>query len=304
MAELTVAVVGCGDVGRAHAFTWTQLSGSHLVSVCDANGHAAAKAAADYGVEAYTTLQDALDAEQVDIVDVCVDDPTETVRFALRAGANVLCPAVPARSVEEIQALADVASDRERVLMPAFLFRFHPLVLHIKERVDEDDLGALAMFRCRISGGIAQPGLLDAISGPLCHAVDLFRYLCGEISQMSGTASFDASNEERTVSSAAAVLRGDRVVAVVEGSTDLIAARSAVELYGTAGGCVVDFETGVAQTRTADSPVWQTWEEAGAGALERLLAHFADVLRGLQSPLCTVDDAVRAVAVCSRIAPA
>src|SRR5690242_17578425 len=139
MSELRVAVVGCRGLGAVHLHCWANLSGVRIAAVCDAEGLTAARAAGRVeGAAAFTEVEALLDTEPYDIVDVCVP-PWERVsvgKAALLRGANVLCESPPALTEEEAGALVLLASERERLLMPAFCHRFHPPVLFAKELVD------------------------------------------------------------------------------------------------------------------------------------------------------------------------
>src|SRR5438874_12281752 len=94
MAELVVAVVGCGGAGSVHLGCWSNLVGVRIAAVCDRDGVVAATAAADTpGAAAFTTLSDLLASGPFDIVDVCTPagPQYEAARAALNAGAHVLC---------------------------------------------------------------------------------------------------------------------------------------------------------------------------------------------------------------------
>jgi predicted dehydrogenase len=307
MAELSVAIIGCEGVGALHLAGWAQQSGARVSAVCDRDGVTAARAAARFeDSSAFTNYRDLLTAGPFDIVDICepVDAQFEIAKAALQARANVLCEAPFTGSVESATALTELAAARERLLMPAFFLRFEPSLWFLHELIENDDLGRPTMFRCRLSGDYGMPRLAPA-SGALLntalHGLDLFRFFCGEVTSVSGrTATIHPDSEaEDTV---AIVLNGNATVGVVEASWNPIGAQSALEVYGTAGACLVDLTTGTLRYTTADQPIWQHRDEIGPSRVERMIAHFADVVRGLQTPLVTANDAVRALELCAEVA--
>src|SRR5579871_2521465 len=128
MAELTVAVVGCGGAGNVHLRCWAHLSGIRIAAVCDLDSLRAARAAAQYpGAGAFTGAADLLASGPFDIIDVCTppDQHFSVAEAALRAGANVLCETPLTTTLDDAQALVRLAAERERLLMTAFCHRFH-----------------------------------------------------------------------------------------------------------------------------------------------------------------------------------
>ena len=314
MAELAVALVGCGGAGSVHLTCWQNLIGVRVAAVCDTNGLLAARAVANIdGAAAYTDVRAMLRTQPFDIIDVCTN-PTQhfsVAEAALRAGANVLCEKPLTTSVEDARTLVRTAAERERLLMTAFTHRFHPPLLFAKELVDNDDLGRITMFRCRFSGffeGVAESGLADAeqsgggvLVDTAVHGIDLFRYFCGEVSEIQGRLA-TVTPELKVEDTAALLLKGENgALGVVEASWSQHGGRSVVEIYGTAGACIVEYETGIVRYMTADQPLYQTREEGGPNRFERQIAHFADAVRGLQPLLVTGKDGLRAVELCAEV---
>jgi predicted dehydrogenase len=306
MAELSVAVVGCGPAGQVHLQCWAVQTGVQIAAVCDTDGLLAARTAASYpGAAAFTDTQAMLNGMTFDIVDVCVPPGQHAaiVETALRAGAHVLCEKPLALDPNQARALAQLASDRERLLSVMFCHRFHPPVLFLKELLDNDDIGTPAMFRFRLSGFWVQAeeknAGIDVLWDTAIHGLDLFRALCGEVSSLTMEKSrinLSLSLDDTVV----ILLRSERgAIGVLEASWSTPGGRSVLELYGSAGACIVDYDTGTLRYLTADQPFWQTREEGGPNRFERQIAHFADAVRGLQPLLVTGEDGAVAVALCA-----
>ncbi len=313
MAELTVAVVGCGAQGNVHLACWSNLSGVRIVAVCDTDGITAARTAAQYeGTAAFTGVYDLLVMQPFDIVDVCTPAAAqyEVTAADLQTGANVLCETPFTADTAQARRLAQLASERERLLMPGFCHRFHPPILFASDLLANDDLGRPSMFRCRFSGlrlDLEERGLKQAkgmAEGALfetaIHGVDLFRALCGEAHSATGKTM--ATNPDlRVEDTVGLVLQSDNALGVVETSWSSPGGRNAVEVYGTAGACLIDYDLGTLRYLTADQPVWRSHDVGGPNRFEREIAHFADAVRGLQPLLISGEDGVRAVELCTEV---
>jgi predicted dehydrogenase len=314
LPELSVAVVGCGGAGNVHLGCWTNVSAARIAAICDRNGSAVSATALQYpGAAAFTDLDAMLQAGPFDVLDVCVtpDEQAAVARAGLLAGAHVLCEKPVGTDASEAGALAALAASRERLLMPAFCHRFHPPTLLAAELLQNDELGAPRMFRFRLSGlfaGVEATWLSDrAVSGggalidTAIHGIDLFRALIGEPAVVSGRLS--TVRADLSVEDTAALLlqTSGGAIGVVEAGWSSPGGRNVIEIYGTAGACIVDYDDGTARFLTADRPVWRRADESGPNRFERMIFHFADAIRGLQPLMVDGEDAVRAHEICAEV---
>jgi predicted dehydrogenase len=265
------------------------------------------------GAAAFSDLRSLLGSGPFDVVDVCVPVELrhEAASGALRAGANVVCETPIGTTAAEARSLATIAAERERLLMPASIHRFHPPALFARELLESDDLGRPVSFRCRFSDARnfleeMQHGPTAVVSGVTRetgqHGIDLFRALLGEVREAAGMAA--AVTPGLAVDDTAAItLRSERgALGVIEVSQRLPGSRNVVEIYGTVGACLLDYDAGTVRTFGAEHPVWQTHDVSGLNGLEGCLAHFADVVRGLQTPAVTAQDAVRVLELIEALA--
>jgi len=123
-----VAVVGAGVFGREHARVYSELSGSHLVAVCDIDESRGRPVAERYGaafVSDYRELFGMVDA-------VSVAAPTEShhpiVCELLHAKIAVLVEKPMARTLDEADEMIDAANRSGAVLQVGHLERFNPAV--------------------------------------------------------------------------------------------------------------------------------------------------------------------------------
>lgn len=123
-----VAVVGAGVFGREHARVYSELSGSHLVAVCDIDESRGRPVAERYGaafVSDYRELAGMVDA-------VSVAAPTESHRAIvcelLQAKIAVLVEKPIARTLDEADQMIEAANRNGAVLQVGHLERFNPAV--------------------------------------------------------------------------------------------------------------------------------------------------------------------------------
>lgn len=130
-------------MGRMHASVYRVLEGAELVAIVDKNGESAAKLGE--GLPTYSSLDELLRAEQVDVIDICL--PTDlhaeyTIRAA-EAKKHVFCEKPMALRLADAHAMKE-ACDRNGVrLMIGHCIRFWPEYAHLKKLIDGCSLGRL-----------------------------------------------------------------------------------------------------------------------------------------------------------------
>jgi predicted dehydrogenase len=310
MSELSIAIIGAGAAGHVHLQCWRNMSGIRIAAVCDTDALEAAKMAGEVtGTAAFKDVSTMLRSERFDIVDVCVPASVqlEVCRAALNAGAHVLCESPFTANADAADTLVRLAELKERLLAPVFCHRTHPPVLFAKELLDQDEIGRPTMFRCRFSGywdeasSDERARTQGALRSTAIHGIDLFRYFCGNIASVSGQLA-TANPDLKVEDTAALLLRAESgAIGVVETSWSSPGGRSVLEIYGSAGAVIVDYDTGALRYLTADHPVWRHHDEGGPNRFERLIASFADSVRGLQKPAANAEDGAAAADICDKV---
>jgi len=177
-------------------------------------------------------------------------------------------------------------------------------VLFARELLESDDLGRPVSFRCRFSdprkfsptgGTLAEPALFGVVRETGQHGLDLFRSLFGEVTAARGLTSTITPGLAVEDNAVITVRAEDGTVGAVEVSLNLPGSRNVIEIYGTDGACILDYDTGTVRFKSAEYPIWQTHDVSGLNGLEACLAHFADAVRGLQTLSVTGADGARAL---------
>ena len=130
---LRCAVVGVGHLGKWHAAKYAQLADTELVAVVDSNATTAREIAAKYGCEPVLDHRALLG--RVDAVSIAA--PT-TLHYAiardfLDVGCHVLLEKPITTTIEEAQALNQLAEERRVVLQVGHLERFNVALRRLLE---------------------------------------------------------------------------------------------------------------------------------------------------------------------------
>ncbi|MEV1019463.1 Gfo/Idh/MocA family oxidoreductase [Streptomyces sp. NPDC050264] len=199
-------MVGYAFMGAAHSQGWRTVGRvfdlplePRLAAVCGRDGSAVRAAADRLGwAAAETDWRVLIERDDVDLVDICTpgDSHAEIAIAALEAGKHVLCEKPLANSVEEAEAMTEVAQQAQQrglVAMTGFNYRRVPAIALARRMVADGRIGTLRHVRVsylqdwlvdpafpltwRLQKPYAGSGALGDLGA---HAVDLAQYVAGE----------------------------------------------------------------------------------------------------------------------------
>ncbi len=135
MPKIRVGVVGVGHLGQHHARIYAELPNCELVGVADVDAGAAQRIAKQYKTKAYTDHRDLLDR-----VDACSVVVPTIHHFAVAAdflarGIHVLVEKPITSTVEEAQALIDLAREKNCILQVGHIERFNAAIMRLRQIV-------------------------------------------------------------------------------------------------------------------------------------------------------------------------
>lgn len=208
MSRNGIAIIGAGMIGAAHAAGYRAYAGRFrglvLDTICDTNVEAAGKLARDWGFARVADDWRAVIAdERIGIVSVCLPNflHTEVTQAALAAGKHVLCEKPLALSAEEARGTRDLARAAPGRSGTVFNYRRIPALADIRARLAAGELGdpvqITVLYQCdyaadpllphswRYEYDRAGPGALLDLG---THAVDMMRFMFGEVAQVIGAA--------------------------------------------------------------------------------------------------------------------
>ena len=128
-AKTPVVVIGAGEHGKRHARQFRQIAGAELVGVYDRQPERSEEIAAELGVRALQSLEEALERGRAASIVIPATDHARVASRALEAGLDVLIEKPIARTVAEADDLIRQAESLGRILQVGHVERFNPGVL-------------------------------------------------------------------------------------------------------------------------------------------------------------------------------
>ncbi len=198
MSSPGVAIVGCGLVGTKRA---AALGAARLVACADSIPERAAALARESQGARVVDWRQAVADSAVDIVIVATtnDALAPVACAAIESGKDVLVEKPAARSVKELNTVAEKAAACRRIVRVGFNHRYHPALQQARTLVDSDAVGELMFVRGRYGHG-GRPGYerewrADPVrsgGGELIdqgvHLIDLARWFLGPFETVEGSA--------------------------------------------------------------------------------------------------------------------
>src|SRR5215212_1019037 len=182
-------------MGGVHLNAYANIPEVEVVGVADASRENATAVAESIGARPYTSYDELVSAEDVEVVDVCL--PTAFHKdLALKAageGKHVILEKPIARTIEGAGEILDAFSGGGPRLFVGHVVRFFPEYVGIKDKIEAGELGTIGVVRTsrrspflrgwndwyadwRISGGV----LVDL----LIHDFDFLRWTLGNIERV------------------------------------------------------------------------------------------------------------------------
>ena len=195
--------------------------------------------------------------------------------------------------------------------MPGHCHRFPPQIERMRRIIEDEELGLPRMFRFRIGFSFPRAGnswfsdpevagggiLLDTH----VHSVDVFRYLVGEVAEVTAlTSTVDSplGPALRVEDSAILTVLGtEGALGVMEASWRTPPPEVQVTVYGTAGRATMDYRSMQLSFQSAEDEQPRVVEVEDANRFDREIEHFLAVVRGEQQPRLTPEDGVIAIRI-------
>jgi predicted dehydrogenase len=203
--RIGVAVVGCGGVSAGHLSAYAVHSGVRLVAAVDVRAELAEQAAAKYGAERwYSAIGEACADPDIQVVDLCLPHHLHApvAIQAAQAGKHVFVEKPIANTLDEADQMIEACRKAGVLLMVDQTKRYQNRHRKIKELLDAGYVGDPILVKSAYPQDITyawhhmEPARLKGywkhdgvISGIGIHALDLLRWLVGEVAQVHAVAS-------------------------------------------------------------------------------------------------------------------
>jgi len=313
MNEWRIGIVGLGSAGRTHLAALKSV-GVERIYAADRNPRNRLWAAQEHGVACYADFNELLKSQALDglIVATPPRSHAELVDEALRNQVHVLCEKPMAVDMRDCDRIVSAASKSSKITTVGFCHRFEPAVQRLHELIQDGQLGELVLFRCAFAHDLEEgvrAWLVDPATsggGVLAdsgtHAIDLFRYLIGEVDGVKCLTSQTRSSialQQKVEDSAVLSLRSGQCIGSIalcwraapwEGTVEAVGLDGrAVVHYGASQGASLHLRRGVSE--------WQEVSLAPADRFHLQIEHWLACLAGQQTPLVSVHDGFEATRV-------
>ncbi|MCD6291227.1 MAG: Gfo/Idh/MocA family oxidoreductase [Anaerolineae bacterium] len=307
--KIRVAVVGAGNIARAHLNAYVQSGRAEIVAVADVVEEIAQARAEEFDCKAYTGHREMFDSEDIQAISVCTPPIAhrEVTEAALERGLAVLCEKPLARTVEEAQAMVKAADRTNGILMTALCHRFHPAVCALREMITAGRLGQIIHFHNRfafrfvgventwfVNPEIAGGGILLDTA---VHSVDLFRFLVGEVESAWARLHTTLPGLKVEDSAILHVHSTEGADGVIECSWVTPVSEAAIWLYGTRGEAVVDYAAAELRYRLEGDDDWTRVPDEGPNRFVGEINHFLDCVVNGTKPTVDGREGLRALEI-------
>jgi myo-inositol 2-dehydrogenase/D-chiro-inositol 1-dehydrogenase len=311
----SIAVLGCGRIGRMHARVLARHPGAQLVSVYDVIPDTAAETSRELGVRSAASVEEVLGDPA--IAAVLIATPTHThvelIIGAARAGKAVLCEKPIDLDMARVLECETAIRGLRCTVMIGFNRRFDPSFRALRERVQAGEIGRVEQVIITSRDPSPPPATYVATSGGLfrdmtIHDFDMARYLVGDIAEVHavGAVLIDpAIGEAGDIDSAMITLRS-RSGALVHINNSRRCAYGydqRLEVFGSGGMLLAGNRHattvqsfGSASTGAADV-VLPFFVERYAEAYSAEVTHFLDCVSSGATPMTSFADGVEALRI-------
>jgi len=324
-----VALFGCGGVSAGHFSAYAANPRARLIAAVDVRPELAEAAAKKWGAEHwYTSTAEALANPDVQIADLCLPHHLHApvAIEAARAGKHVFVEKPIANTLDEADAMIATCRDNGVLLMVDQTKRYQNRHRKIKELLNAGYVGDPILVRgaylqdityawqhmepTRLTGYWKHDGVISGIG---IHALDLQRWLIGEVSEVQAVASTSdmIDPERRTEDSGLVLLKfangcvGEVTVSYVLKHPHLGASWDVmpIEIYGRDGSIRMDEHDTITVTSnkiagTVGSSVFQVQTRPPVGAprlaaegMAGAIEHLLDCVLNDTQPLTHGEDA-------------
>lgn len=146
--NVRIGIVGAGFIGRIHYNAYKKVNEAQVTAVADKRKEYARQLADSTDIRVYSSLDEMLAGEQLDVLDVCL--PTalhkKAVLAGCRVGLDIIVEKPFALNLDDIDEMIEGAEKCNCRLMVAHVCRFIPEYIFARSIIEEENLGRPLFF--------------------------------------------------------------------------------------------------------------------------------------------------------------
>lgn len=253
-------IIGCGMIARFHAKAIAEIKGAKLVACYNRTHDKANAFATEFSCTPYDDLAAMLSRKDIDVVTICSPSGAhlEPGLEAAKAGKHVLVEKPLEVTVKRCDSLIAACEKNQVRLGTIFPSRFHKSAVLLKEAVDANRFGKIALADAYVkwyrtqayydSGAWRGTWKLDgggALMNQAIHSVDLLLWLMGDVAEVSAQVSTVAHERIEVEDVAIATVKfRSGALGVIEATTAAFpGALKKIEIAGSEGMAVLEEES-------------------------------------------------------------
>lgn len=201
MEKVKTGLIGCGKVGHLHAQALSSLDSSEFVAVCDSNTSRALEFAAQYGVKAYSSVDEMVQSAGLEAVQICTPHPFHCApaQKAAGAGLHVMVEKPLASNLEDCDAMLSAAENANVKMGTMCQRRFYRPSQRVRQAIDDGKigrpvLGTVTMYGWRDEDYYESDDWRGTWTGEgggvlvnqAPHQLDLLQWYMGSIEELTG----------------------------------------------------------------------------------------------------------------------
>jgi predicted dehydrogenase len=306
---MRIGIIGLGTIGQTHLAVLRDLGVDEILGADPSP--AARERASPYAKSCFADYRDMFDATALDAAVVAT--PPRTHRRiainALEAGLNVLCEKPLALTIGDCEAVVAAAEQARGVFQVGFCHRFQPQVSALQRMVSEGAIGRPVLVGISFVHGLTEQGRewitnVEVAGGGVLfdsgsHAIDLFRYLIGDVEDVHGVSSPPGADVEDAV---VACVRAGGVLGNIALSWKTPPWQGLLEVVGTAGRARVDYYGDLVRLSVQNGERRsRSVRTSTASRFTLQMRHFLSRVRGEKAPIATARDGLEATRLILRI---
>lgn len=191
---MRAAIAGCGTIAAVHARCLAGMQEVEIAAFADIRPERAENFAKEYGGQAYASITEMLEKEQIDVLHICLPHylHVPVAIQAMGAGVNVFMEKPPVISREQLEQLKAAEEKASVQLGICFQNRYNPCTQAVKELLDSGKAGKIRGVRGLVTWSRGEAyykdsgwrGTLEregggALINQSIHTMDLMTYLTG-----------------------------------------------------------------------------------------------------------------------------
>ena len=199
---MNFAILGCGAISRIHALAINDIDNANLYGVFDYDFSKASKMAKEYECKVFSSLEEMLGDDNVDIVNICLPSGlhAEAINKIANAKKHIIVEKPIAITREQLRLVEESIHRNEVKIESISQLRFTNAIKEVKQAIEEGRLGKLLTIDSNMkfyrndeyykNGGWRGTYQMDgggALMNQGIHGIDLMIYLMGDFDNVSAT---------------------------------------------------------------------------------------------------------------------